>query len=67
MKLHSRHEKVTKARLDVSKAVTVAVEKYGLTYAELFEILLEEAQGWNKYALRKERHPDAPDQPADLE
>ncbi len=55
MKLSSRHLPVTHAEIEIKTAVTVTVEKYGLTYAEMFWILSSCIREWSKYAIRDER------------
>lgn len=58
---------VREAHVELESAVIEIVKRHGLTYAELNGILLECAQGWNKYAIREERHPGDPDQPGDTQ
>ena len=65
IKIHERYQKVRKAALDLSEKVSEVIKKHDLTYAELNGIILEQAQNWNKYAIRAERHPDDPDKKGD--
>lgn len=60
MKLHERHDQVTRARIDISTAIAQAVEKHGLTFAELTNILGSEITQWSKWQVRDERTPDEP-------
>jgi hypothetical protein len=67
MKIHNRYFIVREAHLALSEATSNIIKRFGLTYAELNGILLEEAQGWNKYAVRLERHPNDPEKKGDEE
>lgn len=53
--IHSRHEQVSRAGIDIMTAVADAVKKYDLTYGELTAILARELAGWAKYQIRDER------------
>lgn len=55
MKLHKRHDAVTKAGLDITQAVVTTVQENELSYAELVHILTAEIAKWTKYAIRDER------------
>lgn len=52
-------------RGSLAEEIQNAARKSGLTRAELWGIVGREIQDWAKSALRTERHPDKPDQPAD--
>lgn len=67
MKMHPRYRIVTEARLEIGAAITQAVQKHGLTFAEVASILGGELIGWAKYVIREERHPVGPDVPGDAE
>jgi hypothetical protein len=55
MKLHERHDQVTRAGLEIQGAVLTAVQKYKLTFAELVGILANCIAGWAKSEVREER------------
>lgn len=65
MKIHDRYFKVRDAALELSEALMGIIKKHDLTYAEVQSIILEQAQTWNKYAIRAERHPEDPDKKGD--
>jgi hypothetical protein len=67
MKLHQRTLTVQRARTALSAAVSDVIEKHDLTFAEVFSILSQEIEQWAKYAVRAERHPDAPAKGGDEE
>ena len=46
---------MTKAKIELSEAVVTAVQKHGLTYAELVSIFAEILQSWSKFVIRDER------------
>ena len=56
MKLHPRMALVSRARLDVDKALEDAIVEYDLTAVECVRILLALAEHKNTMALRFERH-----------
>lgn len=66
-KLHHREPIVQRAHLDLDTAVLDILQRYDLTYAELFRIINEVEAAWIKYAIRDERHPDDPDTPGGWE
>jgi hypothetical protein len=55
VKLHPRHDQVTKAGLQITQAVTFAVKQHELTYGELMGILAEVISTWAKFQVRDER------------
>ncbi len=65
MRLHPRHAKTTRARLDISDAVIEASEEHNLTSGEIVSILAALTSDYTKYILRSERHPNEPDKKAD--
>lgn len=66
---HPRYWIVSKASIDINRALNEAIARHELTHAELTSILLGTLQQWNKYAIRDERetegtttdHPTPPD------
>lgn len=66
-RIHPRERVVAVARGEISLAVSEVVSRHDLTYAEVFSILGGEIQGFAKYAIRDERHPDDPGRPGGLE
>lgn len=55
MKLHERHQDVTRAGIDISQAVIDAVVKHRLTFAEIAAILTRELSSRAGYEIRDER------------
>ena len=55
MRLHPRHDQVTKADLQIKQAVTFAVKQHELTYGELVGILAGVISSWAKFQVRDER------------
>lgn len=55
MKMHPRHDSYVKARIELQEALTNAIGKHQLTYPEIFGILGELLQTWDKWALKDER------------
>ena len=55
MKLSPRHEPVIRASIAIQEAVISAVEKYGLTFAELVSILGGIIVGWTRMEIQDER------------
>jgi hypothetical protein len=71
-KLHPREAIVTKARLELTRAVLDWREAHSdLTVGEVFSIiggvLGDQITSLAKYMIRAERHPDDPDKPGGLE
>lgn len=64
--IHPRTLKVQGAQVAISLAITRIADEHDLTIIELLGILNEIVARWLKYALRAERHPNAPEEPADL-
>jgi hypothetical protein len=58
MRLHPRHDAVTAADLEIRQAITAAVEKHKLTFAELTMILANSLAWDAKYEIRSERADD---------
>lgn len=65
IRLHPRFQPVAEATRAIGVAVAEAVEKYELTYGEIFSILSQAMAAWAKYAIRQERHPDEPGKKGD--
>lgn len=60
MRLHPRHDLVTRAQIDIQQSVTAAVSRHSdVTCAELTDILLGIATYWNSCAIRDEREADS--------
>ena len=57
MKLHPRLEIVQRAGHDLSTAIANMVQKYDLTWGELFGLLAGVMSRWAKYQIKEERHP----------
>lgn len=66
-KLHPRTMHVQQAEAQLHERVLDWAMRWDLTSLEELSCLHAVAQRVTKYALRAERHPDDPDQPADLE
>lgn len=56
--IHPRVIVVRQASIEIAQAVTNAMQKHELTYAEAFSILGEQISGLAKFAIRQERHGD---------
>ena len=67
MKIHPRSIVVDKAALDAAVALDGIANNYHLTTTELFIIINRYQSNILKFALRSERHPDDPSNPADVE
>ena len=67
MKLHPRMMVVQKAKAEIGLKLFDMQKQLGLTDIEFLQVLTDEMQSTLKYMLRSERHPDAPDTPADQE
>ena len=70
MNLHPRTVPVKRASLEAREAFWSALEAVRpleLTHLEVLGIIAELTATTLKYALRAERHPTAPDTPADSE
>jgi hypothetical protein len=67
MKLHPRVPIVQQAHNELGLATIEIVNKYDLTFGELFSVLNQIEASWLKYCIRDERHPDDPDKPGGLE
>ena len=65
VKLHPRHEIVTRAELDFTDAYLKVMQQCNLTPLEWTRIFLNAAQKWSTYALREERHGQGSDKKAD--
>lgn len=57
MKIHPRHDPVTKADIAIREAVAQAAKENGLNFAELVMILANIISGWSKFEIREERTP----------
>lgn len=57
MKLHPRHDQVTRASIHINQEVTRAVATWDLTFAELVSILTACIASWTKFQIRDERKP----------
>jgi len=70
MKIHPREAAVKAAELDITKAITKAIEDHKLTRGEELRVVNSAAMGWiaaiAKYEIREERHPEEPDRPGGL-
>jgi hypothetical protein len=62
---HPRTHRVAMAKFDIERAVLEIVDREGLTFIELVQALTATIDRASKYALRRERHPEHPDKPAD--
>jgi hypothetical protein len=60
VKLHPRHELVTRAGLDLSVALVEIIRKYSLTYGELAYILARQTLQWAQNAIKDERAEPEP-------
>lgn len=67
MKLHERTLLVQRSRNEMQALVIRIQERDDLTDLEALGILNEISAQILKYALRAERHPGDPEQPADIE
>lgn len=67
MKLHKRTLPVQTAEVELHGMVNDWQQRHGLTDLEALGCIHAVAQRITKYALRAERHPDNPDEPADKE
>ena len=67
MKWHPRSIIVYIAEKELGAFVLDWRQRHHLTTTELVQILVGEIQLTLRFALRAERHPDAPDTPADVE
>lgn len=54
IELHPRHEIRIYAEVDHSKALLEVIQKYDLTYGEIFTILSTSITRWSKYLKRDE-------------
>jgi hypothetical protein len=64
---HPRTLMVKQAGRELSDCVLRLLQQYDLTYTEILQLLNEEQARLLKSALRAERHPQDPGEPADLE
>ena len=55
MKLHPRHQPMTRAELDIRDAIGKAVQDHNLTFAELWHVLSMASASWAKGAIKEER------------
>ena len=55
MKLHPRHEQMTKAGLEIQEAITAASVKHDLTDAEVISILSVYISSIARFQIRGER------------
>ena len=55
MGISQRDTTVSKAKIELSQALSDIIERHGLTYGEIFAILASELQGWAKLMVRSER------------
>jgi hypothetical protein len=67
MKLHERTLLVQKASAEMGMAIIDIVQKYDLTYGEVFGILGQSINDFAKYLKREERHPEDPEKKGDEE
>lgn len=65
IEIHPRTMKVGEAKAEIGLMIARFLEKKDLTFAEINGILLEIAQGYNKLAIRHERHPGDPEKKGD--
>lgn len=62
MTLHSRHDLVTKAEIDMKQSACAVISRHPLiTHAELMGIFISVMASWNKYAVRDEREAEKPE------
>jgi hypothetical protein len=67
MKLHSRHQLVERARIELMELIDEWIKKHRLTAVEAMRCITGETHELTRYMLRRERHPDDPDKKADEE
>jgi hypothetical protein len=65
LRLHKRTMPVQSATAELRLLLIKFQAEYDLTDIEMTGILVYAAADVNKYALRRERHPDDPDKKAD--
>lgn len=65
MRLHPRYTIAKAAELQISAAISAAIQEHDISYAELLVILAEQQRMYATYLLRTERHPDDPERKAD--
>ena len=65
-RLHPRVEITNRARNELAEALAGVINKYDLTYGEIFGLLAEQMGEWARYCVRDERHPGQPDKPGGL-
>ena len=61
MKLHERYFVCLRAETEVRAAVIDAIEKHGLTYGEVFQILAQAQSVFARFLIRDERESDDPE------
>lgn len=67
MKLHKRTMIVQGADAELGSLLMDWIQKHDLTWVEAVRCLMGQAQGFMKYVLRAERHPDDSEKRADEE
>jgi hypothetical protein len=58
MKLHRRHDQVSRASIEINEAVNRIAAAHDLTYAELMSLLVQNIAMWTKFQIRDERKQD---------